>query len=199
MVQYRPATAPLAAPPKVIDITEDEALIERNRHRVKLEGLEMVAYRNRVHKVLMDLFEESETLQKIKAGQPVAERDLEALCSLVLTQDPNLDLRDLAEYFPEAAGQLDQAIRSVIGMDAEAVHERFTQFVQAHASLASHQIRFLDMLQNHIAKYGSIELDRLYEPPFTLIHSDGLDGVFGDGTLAEELLAIVDSFKPQPE
>ena len=199
VVQYRPATAPLAAPPKVIDITEDEALIERNRHRVKLEGLEMVAYRNRVHKVLMDLFEESETLQKIKAGQPVAERDLEALCSLVLTQDPNLDLRDLAEYFPEAAGQLDQAIRSVIGMDAEAVHERFTQFVQAHASLASHQIRFLDMLQNHIAKYGSIELDRLYEPPFTLIHSDGLDGVFGDGALAEELLAIVDSFKPQPE
>src|SRR5690606_20844606 len=71
VVQYRPATLPPAAPPKVIDVTEDEALIERKRHRVKLEGLDMVAYRNRVHKVLMDLFEGSETLQKIKAGQPV--------------------------------------------------------------------------------------------------------------------------------
>ena len=199
IVQYRPKTTPPPTPPKVIDVTEEEALIERKRHRVKLEGLDMVAYRNRVHKVLMDLFEDSEILQKIKAGQPVDESDLESLCSLVLTQDSNLDLHDLADYFPETAGHLDQAIRSIIGMDAEAVHERFTQFVQQHPSLASHQIRFLDMLQNHIAKNGSIELDRLYEPPFTLIDSDGLDGVFGDDTLAEELLEIVDSFKPQAD
>jgi type I site-specific restriction endonuclease len=118
----------------------------------------------------------------------------EAFC---LRVPANLDLHDLADYFPETAGHLDQAIRSVIGMDAEAVHERFTQFVQEHPNLASHQIRFLDMLQNHIAKYGSIEVDRLYEPPFTLIHSDGLDGVFNEDTLADKLLAIVDSFKPE--
>ncbi|MHB0958771.1 MAG: type I restriction endonuclease subunit R [Pirellulaceae bacterium] len=197
IVQFRPKATPPASPPKVIDVTEEVALIERKRHKVKLEGLDMVAYRNRVHKVLMDLFEDSEILQKIKAGQPVDEGDLESLCSLVLTQDPNLDLHDLADYFPETIGHLDQAIRSIIGMDAEAVHRRFTQFVQEHPNLASHQIRFLDMLQNHIAKYGSIEIDRLYEPPFTLIHMNGLDGVFGDDTLAEELLAIVDSFKIQ--
>jgi type I restriction enzyme R subunit len=196
VVQFRLKIGPGSPPPKVIDVAEEESLVERKRHKVKLAGLDMVAYRNRVHKVLLDIMDESETLQKIKSGQAVAESDLEALCSLVLTQDPSLDLHDLMDYFPETAGHLDQAIRSVIGMDARAVHERFTEFVQEHSSLASHQIKFLDLLQNHIARYGSIEVERLYEPPFTLLHSDGIDGLF-DEPLADELLGIIGSFKPQ--
>jgi type I restriction enzyme, R subunit len=145
---------------------------------------------------LQDIIDENPTLQKIKAGQAVEPKELEALCSLVLTLDSGLDLHDLTDYFPETAGQLDQAIRSVIGMDAKTVHERFTMFVQEHPNLASHQIKFLDLLQNHIAKYGSIEVERLYEPPFTLLHTDSLDGLF-DEPLADELLNIIGSFKPQ--
>jgi type I restriction enzyme R subunit len=196
ILQFRPKTGPATTPPKVIDIAEDPALVERKRHKVKLAGLDMVAYRNRVHHVLQDIIEGNPTLQKIKAGQPVELAELEALCSLVLTLDASLDLHDLIDYFPETAGQLDLAIRSVIGMDAQTVHKRFTQFVQEHANLASHQIKFLDLLQNHIAKYGSIEVERLYEPPFTLIHTDSLDGLF-DEPLADELLNIIGSFKPQ--
>ena len=155
----------------------------------------MVAYRNRVHHVLYDIIDQNATLQKIKSGQAVEPSELEALCSLVLTLDSSLDLHDLTDYFPETAGHLDQAIRSVIGMDAQTVHLRFTQFVQEHPHLASHQIKFLDLLQNHIAKYGSIEVERLYEPPFTLVHTDSLDGVF-DEPLADELMQIIGSFKP---
>jgi type I restriction enzyme R subunit len=179
-------------PPKVIDIKEDPALVERQRHVVKLDGLQLAAYRNRVEKVLRDLFESNDTLQRIKKGQPVSEADLEALTSLVLTQDPMLDLHDLVEYYPDCAGHLDFAIRTIIGLDAAAVHKRFTAFVHKH-NLNSAQLRFLDLLQNHIARYGSIEVARLYEEPFTLVHSDGLDGVF-DRKLAEEVVAVIESF-----
>jgi type I restriction enzyme, R subunit len=196
IMQFRPKIGPDPTPPKVIDIHEEQSLVERKRHKVKLAGLDMVAYRNRVHHVLQDIINENPTLQKIKVGQPVEPLELEALCSLVLTFDAGLDLHDLLDYFPETAGHLDQAIRSVIGMDAKTVHERFTQFVREHPHLASHQIKFLDLLQNHIAKYGSIEVERLYEPPFTLLHTDSLDGLF-DEPLADELLKIVGSFKPQ--
>lgn len=195
IVQFRPKTRPAPTPPKVIDVPEEASLVERKRHKVKLAGLDMVAYRNRVHHVLQDIIDENPTLQKIKLGEPVEPAELESLCSLVLTLDSSLDLHDLLEYFPETAGHLDQAIRSVIGMDAKTVHERFTQFVHDHPSLASHQIKFLDLLQNHIAKYGSIEVERLYEPPFTLLHTDSLDGLF-DEPLAVELLNIIGSFKP---
>jgi type I restriction enzyme R subunit len=197
VIQYRRFDNPNPVPPKIIDIAEDEALIERKRHKVKLDGLDMVAYRNRVQKVLLDIFDSNETLQKIKSGQPVDESDLEALCSLILTQEPGLDLHDLTDYYPQAKS-LDHAIRGIIGMDAQAVQQRFTLFVQAHPNLASHQIKFLDLLQNHLSKYGSIEIDRLYEPPFTNVHNEGLEGIFDDG-LVGELLEILESFKPSPE
>lgn len=185
-------------PPLVIDVHEDPALYERKTHKVKLDGLEQLAYRNRVLKVLTDLFDSNDTLQKIKAGQPVTESDLKSLVSLVLTQDPQLDLRELEEYYPQTAGHLDQAIRGIIGRDAESVAQRFTDFIHRHTGrLNSHQIKFLDLLQNHIAKYGAIEIERLYEPPFTLVNNDGLDGVFPDDALANELLDLLRSFQPQ--
>ena len=193
VIQYRhrPTLPPL--PPKVLDIPEDPSLVERRRHVVKLEGLELVAYRNRVLKVLTDLFATSETLKRIRAGQAVSEEDLQALVSLVLTQDPSLDLNDLIEYYPETAGQLDQAIRGIIGLDARAVQDRFTAFVQQHPELNSHQTKFLDLLQNHVSRYGGIDVARLYEPPFTTLHSDGLDGLF-DEPMAEQVLAVIKSF-----
>jgi len=183
-------------PPKVIDIKEDPSLVERKRHVVKLDGLQLAAYRNRVEKVLRNLFETNDTLKRIKYGQPVSETDLEALTSLVLTQDPMLNLHDLVDYYPDCAGHLDLAIRSIIGLDAAAVGKRFTAFVQQHPTLNSQQIRFLDLLQNHIARYGSIELGRLYEAPFTTIHTDSIDGLFKDEEQVNDLIDIIQQFQP---
>lgn len=186
-------------PPKVIDIKEDESLIERKKYAAKLEGLQLAAYRNRVEKVLRDLFERNDTLKRIKEGQPVSDSDLQALTSLVLTQDPMLNLNDLVEYYPDCAGHLDLAIRGIIGLDAAAVSKRFTSFVQQHPTLNSAQIRFLDLLQNHIAKYGSIELGRLYEAPFTTIHTDSIDGLFPDEEQSSEIIDIIKQFQPVTE
>lgn len=186
-------------PPKVIDIKEDPTLIERKKYVVKLEGLQLAAYRNRVEKVLRELFETNDTLKLIKNGQPVSESDLEALTSLVLTQDPMLNLNDLMDYYPDCAGHLDLAIRGIIGLDAAAVGKRFTAFVQQHPTLNAAQIRFLDMLQNHIARYGSIEIGRLYEAPFTSVHTDSIDGLFSDEEQATEIIEIIMQFQPITE
>lgn len=186
-------------PPKVIDIKEDRSLTETAKYAVNLEGLELAAYRNRVEKVLRELFETNDTLKRIKNGQPVSDSDLEALSSLVLTQDPMLNLKDLLEYYPDCAGQLDLAIRGIIGLDAAAVGKRFTTFVQQHPTMNSAQIRFLNLLQNHIAKYGSIELDRLYEAPFTTIHTDSIDGLFTNREQSNALIDIINQFQPVKE
>lgn len=198
IVQFRRKDDVVKLDPIIIDVKEDEADIERKKHKVrldKLEDLDMVAYRNRVNKVLQSIIDQNDTLRKIRLGEPVTESDLEDLCSLVLTQEPGLDLHNLMDYFKQAES-LDQAIREIIGMDADAVHERFTKFVQSHPNLASHQIKFLDLLQNHIAKFGCIKTDDLYEPPFTTLHSDSLDGLF-DESLADELFEIIGSFQPR--
>jgi type I restriction enzyme R subunit len=75
------------------------------------------------------------------------------------------------------------------------VEERFVKFVEKHQPLNSHQVKFLDLLKDHIRKYGAIEAADLYEPPFTLFHSDGPEGVFGE-ELATELFAVIYTFAP---
>ncbi|MFO0945616.1 MAG: DEAD/DEAH box helicase family protein [Planctomycetota bacterium] len=195
VVRYRQFDALSPSEPVVVDVGEDESKIERRQHTVQLDTLknmDMFAYRNRVHQVLQSIFDRSETLQKIKTGQPVTDADIEDLCSLVLTQEPGLDLHDLTEYFRHAKS-LDQAIREIIGMDAEAVYQRFSAFVRTHSNLAAHQIKFLDLLQKHIARYGSIKMDELYQPPFTSLHKRVFDGLF-DPPLADELLESLERF-----
>lgn len=196
VMQYRTPSTGSAFTPKVIDIAEDDALIERKPHRVQLEGLALAAYRQRVQSVLDDLFADNPILKRIRAGEAVTADEIQSLAALVLAQDPALDLNDLLDYYPETAGHLDQAIRAIIGLDGQAVRQRFEQFVQTHPALNSTQIRFLDMLQNHIARYGAITVERLYEDPFTTLHTEGLDGVFPDERTVQELLDILNKFSP---
>lgn len=183
-------------PQKVVDIKEVVTGVERKEYLPKFEGLELAAYRKRVEEALQSLFETNPTLKRIKAGEPVTDDDLKSLVSLVLTQYPDLDLTDLTDYYPETAGHLDLAIRAIIGLDAEQVDRVFHGFAQKH-NLTSSQLRFLQMLQNHIAKYGSIELDRLYDAPFTSLHAEGLDGVFKDDAQINELIGLVRTFAPK--
>ncbi|MEJ7637491.1 MAG: type I restriction-modification enzyme R subunit C-terminal domain-containing protein [Singulisphaera sp.] len=196
VTQYRLTQTTGSLPPKVIDVKEDLALVERKKHAVKLEGLQLAAYRNRVEKVLKALFETNETLQRIKRGQPVSESDLETLTSLVLTQDPMLDLHDLIEVLPRLRRATrpgdPQHHRPGCGGGERAVHGPSS----ADPTLNSSQIRFLDLLQNHIAKHGAIEVARLYEPPFTTLHTDSIDGLFPDEEQAQGIIKIVESFRP---
>ncbi len=54
-------------------------------------------------------------------------------------------------------------------------------------------------MQNHIARFGSITLDRLYEQPFTVVDADGLDGVFEKPEEIDDLLDILSVFAPPAE
>jgi type I restriction enzyme, R subunit len=183
-----------ADPPKHIDVVDGG--IEYKRLLTRLKFSDMPGFRKRVQEVLLNLFHENPTLQKIKAGSAVSDADLKALVSLILTQHPTVDQEILREFF-EAAAPLDHAIRSIIGMDAEAVNERFARFVATHPGLSATQVSFLNLLKNHISRYGSIEVEALYEHPFTTLHSDGLDGVFTDEHLTEELLAVIATFQSE--
>ena len=83
-------------------------------------------------------------------------------------------------------------------MDPEAVKECFQDFVNRHKKLNSLQIKFLEMLQNHISKYGCITVEQLYEDPFKMLDSDGIDGIFSDESQIDEVIDIIKLF-PAPE
>lgn len=183
---------PLPVP--TIDVKEDLEKIEVDTYTPKLDGLSLVAYRKRVEEVLKNLFNTTPVLQKIRQGEAVTDADIESLCSTVLTQNPDVDLKKLLRFFPDLAGGLLGLIRSLVGLDAEAVRHKFETFVQQHGALTAKQTKFLDLLMNHIAQNGGIEVDELYEPPFTIIDSNGFDGVFPDEGLAKDLIGVISLF-----
>lgn len=189
----------ISLPPKVIDVTEDAAAVQSNRRATTLKAVDMKAYEQIVEAELARHFETNPTLKKIRAAEPVAEVDLQALVSLVLTQSAEANRTILAEFFAETSKPLSHLILSIVKLDPVVVAERFAEFARVHPGLTAKQTRFLGMLQNHIARYGSITLDRLYEQPFTVVDADGLDGVFSEESDVEDLLNLLSPFSPESE
>lgn len=183
-------------PPKVVDITEDAAGVQFARRSASLKSVDMKAYQQIVEAEIKKHFETNPTLRKIRTGEAVSESDLQALVSLILTQSPNASREVLSEFFSTTAEPLQFAIRAIIGMDPDAVKDKFSEFARKHPKLTAKQTRFLSLLQNHIARYGSITVERLYDTPFTVVDADGLDGVFEDENEISDLLEVVRGFEP---
>ena len=197
IMHHRERSGGQPLPPKVVDITEDAAGVQYARRSASLKSIDMKAYQQIVEAEIKKHFETNPTLKKIRAGKAVSESDLQALVSLILTQSPNASREVLSEFFSMTAEPLQFAIRAIIGMDPDAVKDKFSEFARKHPKLTSKQTRFLSMLQNHIARYGSITVERLYDTPFTVVDANGLDGVFENEDEVSDLLEIVRRFAPQ--
>ncbi|MGA2491567.1 MAG: DEAD/DEAH box helicase family protein [Roseiarcus sp.] len=180
---------------KIIDVTEDASEFVTNRRATNFKTIDMKAYREVVEAELRRYFDTNPTLKKIRAGETVSDADIQALVSLVLVQSPDVSRDVLKEFFSQTAEPLDFAIRSIVGLDPQAVAARFAVFALRHPELTAKQTRFLGLLQNHIARFGSVTLDRLYERPFTVIDADGVDGVFEPEEI-EDLRNILSLFAP---
>ena len=194
ILKYRDTGGAEKYQPPIIDVTDGDEV--REKQSTYLATVDMKAYRVKVEKALQDLFDSDPVLQKIRQGNPVTEQELDALNALVHTSHPDVDLNVLKGFYDTAA-PMEQILRSVIGMDDEAVNGRFAEFVQAYPSLTAKQVQFLGMLKRQIAKSGSIELDSLYEMPFAKLGDP--DSVFDNDDQIDRLLEIVQSFGRQPQ
>lgn len=195
IMKYQQSAPTTRVGPRVFDVTDAEFCAET--YIPRLEGLELVEYKRRVESVLREHFAESPVLQRIRAGKSVREEELEELARLVLQIDDKANVKVLAGYDPETRRSLFTVFRGLVGLDETAVEKAFAEFVHKHPRLSSQQLRFLQVLQNHIAQNGGIELERLYAPPFTTIHAEGMDGIFKDPGDVDDLLAILSVFEPK--
>jgi type I restriction enzyme R subunit len=195
IMKYQQLPSNTRVVPEVFDVTDAEFSVET--YIPRLEGLDLVEYKRRVESVLREHFAQSPILQRIRAGKAVHDDELEELARLVLQVDDKANVKHLAGHDRETRRSLLTVFRSLVGLDAAAVEQAFTKFVHKHPRLSSQQLRFLQVLQNYIAQNGGIELDRLYEPPFTTIHTESVDGVFPQPEDVDELLAIISTFEPK--
>lgn len=191
--QQSPPTTRVA--PQIFDVRDSDFSAEA--YIPKLEGLDLVEYKRRVESVLREHFAENPVLQRVRAGKVVREEELEELARLVLQIDNKANIKHLTGHDPETRRSLLAVFRGIVGLDAAAVEQAFTAFVHKHPRLSSQQLRFLSVLQNYIAQNGGIEVERLYEPPFTTLHAESVDGVFPAPGDVDDLLNILTTFQPR--
>jgi type I restriction enzyme R subunit len=172
---------------KSIDI-EDYSVAGTKTAPATPENMEV--YRQRIQQVLLDLLNSNLTLQKIRRGLPVTESDIISLQSLILEQVPGLKPEDLDRIFPQHSQSLDKLIRSLVGMDELTVRLAFEDFRKQHTTLQANQLQFLSLVEQEIIKSGGLEIARLYQQPFTSIHTLGLDGIFKEEE-ANKVIALI--------
>ena len=69
----------------------------------------------------------------------------------------------------------------------ESVASAFNSFITEHNYLSSRQLQFLDILKKYILEKGNLEKKNLIESPFTMIHPEGIRGVFSPKEINEIL------------
>jgi type I restriction enzyme R subunit len=158
---------------KVLAVAEPQALL------VKTPSLE--AYRKRVTQYLLERRAHL-TIHKLRTNQPIEAGELLALENLLFEQG-EVGTR---EQFEAAYGQqpLGKFVRSIVGLDASAVREAFSTFINT-PSLNAQQIRFLDLIVQYLSSNGFLDTEKLFEAPFTEVSAHGLLGVFNPAQAGE--------------
>ena len=152
-------------------------------------GVNMVQYRKKVE-AFIRANENHVAIAKLRHDRPLTPRDLKELERFVYASG-EVGGRERFETCFGDEQPLTQFIRSLVGLDRAAAKSAFAELM-ADAQLNSRQIRFVEMIIDHLTHRGTMKPEQLYEPPFTGVHYEGLDGVF-PGATAEKVVGIVQS------
>lgn len=130
-------------------------------------------------------------IAKLKRNIPLTSADLESLEQMLFSTEV-LESRDRFEQVFGKDQSLKLFIRKLIGLDRNAAKQAFAQYLEA-SNFSANQIRFVENIIDYLTQNGVMDPGLLYEPPFTDLHHQGLDGVFEDND-AEQIVAIVRVF-----
>lgn len=143
-------------------------------------------FRSKVRAFLLS-HQEVEAVQKLRKNEPLTANDLTSL-ETILTESGAAKPEDLQKA-TEASENLGLFLRSLVGLDREAAKDAFSQFLAKNA-LSANQIEFLNMIIDHLADHGLMEMDAFYGSPFTDVASSGPESLFRPDQL-EDLIAIL--------
>lgn len=152
-------------------------------------GINLAQYRRKVE-AWIRANEHHVAIAKLRHNKPLTPTDLAELERFVF-EAPEVEGRERFEQSFGNEQSLPLFIRSLVGLDRGAAKEAFARFLD-DSRYSSQQIRFVEMIIDRLVSNGVVEPGQLYEPPFTGIHYEGLDGTFEDadadaiiGTLAQ--------------
>jgi len=156
------------------------------------ESLSIVKYKEFVEQKIHELINTNMILQKLKEGKEISDGEVVELTEQLYNEHPHITVDLLRRVYNHSKAQFLQFIRHILGIEVlesfpESVSKAFDQFVSNHSYLSSRQLQFLDLLRNFILEKGELTKKDLIQSPFTLLHPEGIRGVFNPKEIDEIL------------
>jgi type I restriction enzyme R subunit len=154
------------------------------------EALSVAKYRELVEKRVNALVSQNPILQKIKDGKSIDEYEAEKLADQLHEEHPHITIDLLRRVYNHKKAELLQFIKHILGIEIlesfpETVSKSFEKFIASHSDLTSRQLQFLELLKGYILEKGDLTKKNLIESPFTMLHPEGIRGVFNPKQIEE--------------
>jgi type I restriction enzyme R subunit len=169
---------------ELLDISEVSVPIEQT-------GFSPHQYRKKVETYIRN-HQDHVAIAKLRRNLPLTDTDLNALEAMLFTTEGLESKEKFTEAFKNQATNLKSFIRSLVGLDRAAAKTAFSQYLE-NTQFTANQIRFIEQIIDLLTQQGVMDPKLLYEPPFTELHHEGIDGLFNDDD-ADNIVAIVRSF-----
>jgi type I restriction enzyme R subunit len=156
------------------------------------EAVSITRYREMVEALIAELTENNSVLQKIKSGEGISSLEAKELAELLHEEHPHITEDLLRQVYRNRKAHFIQFIRHILGIEVlqsfpDEVNAAFNQFIRAHTTLGGRQLEFLNLLKNFIIEREKVEKKDLINAPFTVIHPQGIRGVFSSTEITEIL------------
>jgi type I restriction enzyme R subunit len=190
LMKFREAVIPLVpARFNLKDIVAEKEFIEFGPQH---EALSVAKYRELVEKKINELVSGSPILQKLKQGQEITPEEADQLAEELHNEHPHITIDLLRKVYNHRKAALVQFIRHILGIEqletfAETLTKAFDDFIARHSYLSSRQLQFLDLLKNFVLEKGDVSKRNLIESPFTMLHPEGIRGIFNQKEIDEIL------------
>jgi type I restriction enzyme, R subunit len=155
-----------------------------------MPGTNWERFRAKARAYLRD-HEDHLALQRLRRNHQLTPDDLTALESMLVESGAGTET-DIARAREESHG-LGLFVRSLVGLDREAATEAFDRYL-SDASFSANQLRFVQLIVEHLTANGGMEVARLYESPFTDSAPQGPDMIFTQAEV-DGIVSILDEVR----
>ncbi|RKT90047.1 type I restriction enzyme, R subunit [Saccharopolyspora antimicrobica] len=141
-------------------------------------------------RIYLNTHQDNMVVQKIRRNRQITTADLDALQKVFV--DNGLATSADLDVVHERGG-LGIFLRSMTGLEREAAVRAFDRFQQGKTFTAN-QLHFLQVVIDHVCRNGIVEVEALYESPFTSWAPSGPEDLFTDAEV-DDIVSVIRSLK----
>jgi type I restriction enzyme R subunit len=151
-------------------------------------GLDLAKFKDKARQFLK-AHEDHVSLQRLRRSQALTPLDLTELEQMLRQAGGSPEMIGKVAAGSPSLGVF---IRSLVGMDREAVYQAFNEFVTG--TTTPDQIEFVELIVSELTANGVVEAKRLYESPYLDISPQGPEALFTSAKV-ERMFQILEEIK----